>query len=29
MLFEVGDFSKMWFVFDVYERDLPWVRMGA
>ena len=19
----------MWFVFDVYERDLPWVRMGA
>ena len=29
MLFEVGDFSKMWFVFDVYERDLPWVKMGA
>ncbi len=29
LLFEVGDFSKMWFVFDVYERDLPWVRTGA
>ncbi len=29
LLFEVADFSKMWFVFDVYERDLPWVRMGA
>ena len=29
LLFEVGDFSKMWFVFDVYERDLPWVKMGA
>ncbi len=29
MLFEIADFSKMWFVFDVYERDLPWVRMGA
>ncbi len=29
MLFDVGDFSKMWFVFDVYERDLPWVRTGA
>jgi Cu(I)/Ag(I) efflux system membrane fusion protein len=29
MLFEVADFSKMWFVFDVYERDIPWVRTGA
>ncbi len=29
MLFEVADFSKMWFVFDAYERDLPWIRMGA
>ena len=29
MLFEVADFSKMWFVFDVYERDLQWVKMGA
>src|SRR4030095_9552019 len=28
-LFEVGDFSKMWFIFDAYERDLPWIRMGA
>ena len=22
VLFEIGDFSKMWFVFDAYERDL-------
>lgn len=29
LLFEVADFSKMWFVFDVYERDLQWVKMGA
>ena len=29
VLFEVGDFSKMWFVFDAYERDLPWVRVGS
>jgi membrane fusion protein, copper/silver efflux system len=28
-LFEVGDFSKMWFVFDAYERDLAWIRMGS
>jgi Cu(I)/Ag(I) efflux system membrane fusion protein len=28
VLFEVADFSKMWFVFDAYERDLPWVRVG-
>jgi membrane fusion protein, copper/silver efflux system len=27
-LFEIGDFSRMWFVFDVYEPDLPWVRPG-
>jgi membrane fusion protein, copper/silver efflux system len=27
-LFEVGDFSRMWFVFDVYEADLAWVRTG-
>jgi Cu(I)/Ag(I) efflux system membrane fusion protein len=27
-LFEIGDFSRMWFVFDVYERDLAWVRAG-
>lgn len=27
-LFELADFSIMWFLFDVYERDLPWVRVG-
>ncbi|AOS43747.1 Cation efflux system protein CusB precursor [Lacunisphaera limnophila] len=27
-LFEIGDFSRMWFVFDVYESDLGWVRPG-
>ena len=28
VLFEIGDFSKMWFVFDAYERDLAWIRTG-
>ena len=27
-LFEIGDFSHMWFVFDLYEPDLAWVRAG-
>jgi membrane fusion protein, copper/silver efflux system len=27
-LFEIADFSKMWFQANVYERDLPWVRTG-
>jgi Cu(I)/Ag(I) efflux system membrane fusion protein len=27
-LFEIGDFSRMWFVFDIYEADLAWVRPG-
>jgi Cu(I)/Ag(I) efflux system membrane fusion protein len=27
-LFEIADFSRMWFVFDVYEQDLPWVHIG-
>ena len=27
-LFEIGDFSKMWFMFDAYERDLSWIRPG-
>ncbi|MDQ5978458.1 MAG: rane fusion protein copper/silver efflux system [Verrucomicrobiota bacterium] len=27
-LFEIGDFSRMWFVFDVYEADLAWIRPG-
>ncbi len=28
VLFELGDFSQMWFVFDAYERDLAWLRVG-
>ena len=27
-LFEIGDFSRMWFVFDIYEPDLAWIRPG-
>lgn len=27
-LFEIGDFSRMWFVFDAYEPDLAWLREG-
>jgi len=27
-LFEVGDFAKMWFMFDAYESDLAWLRVG-
>lgn len=27
-LFEIGDFSSMWFVFDAYEADLAWLRVG-
>jgi Cu(I)/Ag(I) efflux system membrane fusion protein len=27
-LFEVADFSTMWFVFDAYERDFAWLRLG-
>lgn len=27
-LFEIGDFSKMWFMFDAYEPDLSWLRPG-
>jgi Cu(I)/Ag(I) efflux system membrane fusion protein len=27
-LFEIADFSTMWFVFDAYERDLAWLRLG-
>lgn len=27
-LFEIADFSSMWFVFDVYEQDIPWVQPG-
>ncbi|MFZ9682279.1 MAG: efflux RND transporter periplasmic adaptor subunit [Cephaloticoccus sp.] len=27
-LFEIGDFSRMWFVFDAYEPDLAWLQVG-
>jgi Cu(I)/Ag(I) efflux system membrane fusion protein len=27
-LFEIGDFSSMWFMFDAYEPDLAWLRSG-
>lgn len=27
-LFEIGDFSRMWFVFDAYEPDLAWIKPG-
>ncbi|MBC8001303.1 MAG: efflux RND transporter periplasmic adaptor subunit [Opitutaceae bacterium] len=27
-LFEIADFSKMWFQFDAYERDLAWLQTG-
>jgi len=28
MLLEIGDFSTMWFLFDAYEQDLPYIRKG-
>lgn len=27
-LFELADYSTLWFRFDVYERDLPWIQPG-
>jgi Cu(I)/Ag(I) efflux system membrane fusion protein len=27
-LFEIADFSTMWFLFRAYEQDLPWIRVG-
>jgi len=27
-LFEMADFSTMWFQFDAYERDLAWIKTG-
>ncbi len=27
-LFEIGDFSIMWFLFDAYEQDLPFIKIG-
>jgi membrane fusion protein, copper/silver efflux system len=28
-LFEIADFSTMWFQFRAYEQDLPWIRNGV
>lgn len=27
-LFELGDFSHLWFIFDAYEADLSWLHVG-
>jgi Cu(I)/Ag(I) efflux system membrane fusion protein len=27
-LFEIADFSSMWFLFDAYEQDIPWLAVG-
>jgi Cu(I)/Ag(I) efflux system membrane fusion protein len=27
-LFELADFSRMWFVFDAYPQDIPWLHVG-
>lgn len=27
-LFEIADFSNMWFIFRAYEQDLPWLATG-
>ncbi len=27
-MLEIGDFSVMWFLFDAYEQDLPFIRLG-
>ncbi|RYD35123.1 MAG: efflux RND transporter periplasmic adaptor subunit, partial [Verrucomicrobiaceae bacterium] len=27
-LFEIADFSTMWFMFSAYEQDMPWIRIG-
>lgn len=27
-LFEIADFSTMWFQFRAYEQDLPWIKVG-
>ena len=27
-LFELADFSTMWFIFNAYEQDLPWFQVG-
>ncbi len=28
VLFEVADLTKIWVMFDVYESDIPWVKIG-
>lgn len=28
-IFTLGDFSKMWFLFQAYEQDLAWLHVGA
>jgi len=28
VLFEITDLSKVWVLFEAYENDLPWVRLG-
>lgn len=27
-MFEIGDFDVMWFLFDAYEQDLPFIKFG-
>jgi Cu(I)/Ag(I) efflux system membrane fusion protein len=27
-LFEIADFSTMWFQFEAYEQDMPWLKIG-
>ncbi len=27
-LFEIADFSTMWFMFRAYEQDMPWLKLG-
>ncbi len=27
-LFEIADFSIMWFLFRAYEQDMPWIKIG-
>jgi Cu(I)/Ag(I) efflux system membrane fusion protein len=27
-LFEIADFSTMWFLFNAYEQDIPWIKTG-
>lgn len=29
VLYEIADLSKLWILFEVYESDLPWVKVGS